>query len=127
MRVERRGVGLAAGAVACLVIGWCSMGEGEPVPAISLGITPGEKQLKLTASHPEIGLVFELHCYETGPFQQGTGVVRDDGSVVFTYKTGGMSSTTTFTPRGGGRIAMDVVAGGPLEELGKVSYVGPCM
>lgn len=135
MRAALRIESVAAGAAACLaaaVIGRCRVGEGgvgpkESAPRIGLDFTVVKEQLKLVASHPEIGRVFELHCYETGPFQRGTGSRRDDGSVVFSYEKGGMTSTTTFTPRGRGRISMEVTVDGPLEELRKISYIGPCM
>ena len=49
---------------------------------LRLDFSDDGKQLKLLVRHPEIGLVCELHCYEAGPFHYGTGVKRDDGSVV---------------------------------------------
>jgi hypothetical protein len=85
------------------------------------------KQLKLLVRHAEIGLVCELWCYEAGPFQYGRGSKSGDGSVVFIHTSGKMTATTTFTPNGESRVLMDVLVQGPMEELKKVVYMGPCM
>jgi hypothetical protein len=38
-----------------------------------------------------------------------------------------MTATTSFSPRGIDGVSMDILVGGPLEELKKVNIVGPCM
>jgi hypothetical protein len=85
------------------------------------------KQLKLLVRHAEIGLVCELWCYEAGSFQYGKGSKSGDGSVVFIHTSGKMTATTRFTPSGESRVSMDVSVQGPIEELKKVVYMGPCM
>ncbi len=101
-------------AVGLVVFGGCAGGEQgiEPVgggggPAASMGLdfTQDERHLRLVARHPQLGQVFELWCYEGGPFRQGTPSKRPDGGVVFTHKSGNMTATTTFTPSGEGRLA----------------------
>jgi hypothetical protein len=77
--------------------------------------------------HAEIGLVCELWCYEGGPFQYGKASKRQDGSVVFVHAAGKMTATTTFVPSGEGRVLMDILVQGPIEELKTVAYMGPCM
>ena len=123
-------------AVGLVVFGGCAGDEqgiepvgggGGPAASMSLDFTQDERHLRLVARHPQLGQVFELWCYEGGPFRQGTPSKRPDGSVVFTHKSRNMTATTTFTPSGEGRIVMDVVVEGPLEELKKVPYMGPCM
>lgn len=81
----------------------------------------------LDIRHPQIGLVCEHQCYETGPFQQGTGTRKKDGSIVLTCRSGKMTAITTFTLVAEGRISMDIVVEGPLEQLRKVAYMGACM
>ena len=81
----------------------------------------------LEIRHPQIGLVCELQCYETGPFQQGTGTKKKDGSIVLTYRSSEMTAITTFALVAEGRISMDIVVEGPLEQLRKVAYMGACM
>jgi hypothetical protein len=95
--------------------------------AFRLDILDDGKQLKLLAWHPEIGSIFELWCYEGGPFRYGAGSKREDGSVVFVHISGKMTATTTFTPMVEGKISMDILVEGPLEELKKVNIMGPCM
>ena len=81
----------------------------------------------LDVRHPQIGLVFVLQCYETGPFQQGEGKKNPDGTVVFSYTSGDMTCTTTFTPVGTERVQMDIAVDGPPGDLEKIPYIGPCM
>jgi hypothetical protein len=95
--------------------------------SLHLDIADDGQQIKLLVRHPEIGLVCELWCYEGGPFRYGTAVKRDDGSVAFVHKSGQMTATTTFIPKEVGRVAMNVLIAGPLEELKQVKFVGPCM
>ena len=106
-------------AIACL-----SIAQAAP---LQLDIGDDGTQLKLVVRHPDIGLVCELWCYEGGPFRYGTATKRDDGRVVFVHTSGGMTATTTFTPKGPDRVLMDMVVEGPREELKKVNLVGPCM
>ncbi len=115
----RRVVCVLVVAIACLRIA-------QAAP-LQLDIGDDGKQLKLNVRHPEIGLVCELWCYEGGPFRYGTALKRDDGRVVFVHTSGGMTATTTFTPKGPDRVLMDMVIQGPREELKKVNLVGPCM
>jgi hypothetical protein len=98
-----------------------------PATPLRLEIADDGKQLKLLVRHPAIGLVCELWCYEGGPFQYGKGTRREDGSVVLVHTARQMTATTTFTPRGQDRIAMEVRVEGPLAELKTVRYVGPCV
>jgi len=86
-----------------------------------------ERALRLLVSRPEIGLAFKLHCFESAPFHSGTAEKRPDGSVVFSYTAGEMKCVTTFTPKVGGRVEMNVVATGPLEELKKIKFIDGCM
>ena len=55
----------------------------------------GDKEAKLTPNleirHPQLGLICDLQCYETGPFQQGEAIKKADGTVVFTYQSGEMT------------------------------------
>lgn len=86
-----------------------------------------ERALRLVVSHREIGLVFKLHCFEVGPFHEGAGERRPDGSVVLRYASGSMTCVTTFSPMQGGRIAMDIEVTGPLEELRTIRFIDACM
>jgi len=89
-----------------------SMSENSAKPEVSLGFEyfprRDETALRLLASRPEMGLAFKFHCFEVGPFHEGTAEKRPDGSVVFTYESGEMKCVTTFTPRLGGRVEMDI-------------------
>lgn len=87
----------------------------------------GKVTPKLDIDHADAGPVCELQCYETGPFQNGTGAKNEDGSVVFSYASGNMTCTTTFTVKGDDRVQALVEVKGPLDELKKVSYLGPCL
>ena len=82
---------------------------------------------RLEIRHAALGFAAEMQCYETGPFQMGKTQKDPDGSVVFSYKSGEMTCTTTFTTPDDERVAMDVLIQGPLEQLRKVAYVGPCL
>ena len=88
-------------------------------------------RLYLVVHHPEIGLAFALHCFEVGPFDQGYGEKRGDGGVVFRYTArldgDELACTTTFEPRPGGRISMDVEVDGPLERLKGIRFIDGCM
>jgi len=81
----------------------------------------------LDVDHALLGPVAELQCYETGPFQHGLATKNDDGSVVFTYESGGMTCSTTFTTRGDDRVQALTEIKGPLDELKKVPYLGACL
>ncbi len=94
---------------------------------LQLDIGDDGKQLKLRLHRLEIGQVCELWCYEGGPFRYGKATKRDDGSVVFVHTAGRMTATTVFTPTGQDRVFMDIVVEGPVEELKRVSLMGPCM
>lgn len=94
---------------------------------LELEVDQQDGKVKLLVRHPEIGRVCELWCYESGPFQRGKGVRREDGSVVISHASGGMNSTTTFTSLPGGRVAMDVEVTGPLDKLQGITLMGPCM
>ena len=91
------------------------------------GGAEGRVTPKLEVRHPEFGLVCELQCYETGPFEVGKGKKNPDGSVVFSYKNGDMSCTTTCTPVGADRVRLDVVIDGPADQIKKIGFIGPCM
>jgi len=93
---------------------------------LELDFTEDEKHQWLLVRHPELGRVFELWCYEGGPFRRGTVSKREDGSVVFEHTSGNMTSATTFTPADD-RVAMDIVVDGPRAELRTVHYMGACM
>jgi hypothetical protein len=86
-----------------------------------------ETALRLLASRPEIGLAFKFHCFEVGPFHEGTAQKRTDGSVVFTYASGQLTCVTTFTPAVGGRVVMDLEVTGPREELEVIRFIDGCM
>jgi len=91
-------------------------------------VDTGKKtQIKLIVSRPEFGVAFKLHCFECGPFQEGTGEKRPDGSVVFSYESGGMTCATTFKPEPGGRVLMEIEADGPAEELKKIKFLDGCL
>src|SRR5262245_32315387 len=98
-----------------------------PAPPLRLEVTDNGRQIKLLVRHEKLGLVCELHCYEGGPFQYGKASKRQDGSVVLCHTSGKMKATTTFTPRGPDRVAMDLLIEGPREDLKCIKYVGPCM
>lgn len=53
----------------------------KPQAGITFDVTQDERHLRLVAHHPELGLAFELWCYEGGPFGQGSWVKQADGSV----------------------------------------------
>src|SRR5690348_5210969 len=90
-----------------------AQGQATGAKPLRLEVADDGKQIKLLVRHPQIGLICELHCYEGGPFQYGKGERRPDGSVVFVHKNRGMTATTTFTPQGEERVAMDLVVEGP--------------
>jgi len=126
--------------VAVVLLASCessSMGAGGPrrgsaaKPEVSLDFEyfprGEERALRLLVSRPEIGLAFKLHCFESAPFRNGTAEKRPDGSVVFSYTAGEMKCVTTFAPKVGGRVEMNVVASGPLEELKKIKFIDGCM
>lgn len=88
--------------------------------------------LYLAVNRPEIGLAFKLHCFESGPFRTGTGEKLGDGRVVFTHKgltedKDELTCVTTFTPKPGGRVLMEVEADGPLDELKQIRFLDGCM
>jgi len=87
----------------------------------------GRTTPKLDVEHADLGPVCELQCYETGPFQHGPGTVNEDGSVVFSYQSGNMTCTTTFTTQGDNRVQGITEVTGPLSELKKVRYLGACL
>ena len=68
-----------------------------------------QKRPRLEIRHAKLGFVAEMQCYETGPFQLGSAKKNADGSVVFSYKSGEMTCTTTFTALDDERVAKDVV------------------
>jgi len=103
-------------------------GSAEASGPLSIDVHHGDKDhLLLAASRSEFGLAFELWCYEAGLLHNGTGEKREDGSVVFTHRSGDVTGTTTFTPVQPDRIIMKMVATGPMERLKEASYLGPCM
>ena len=116
-------------AVMCLLVAQAS----KPVEGLSvasplqLDLSDDGNQLKVLVRHSEIGPVCELWCYEGGPFHYGRGAKLEDGRIVLVHTAGGMTATTTFTPKGQDRILMDILVEGPLEELKGVNLVGPCM
>jgi len=139
MRVRRNSVAVffLAGAVAMLASGESGMSGGDPMsersakPEVSLDFEyfprGDETALRLLASRPEIGLAFKFHCFEAGPFHEGTAQKRPDGSVVFAYESGEMKCVTTFTPKVGGRVEMDLEVTGPLDELKKIRFIDGCL
>src|SRR5207237_257977 len=117
---------LLPGVFCFLVVGQARLSAiAKPPTPLRLDLADDGKQLKLLVRHPEIGLVCELHCYEAGPFHYGKGATREDGSVVLTHTSGGMSCTTTFTTLGEDRVSMDVLVQGPNEELKQILFIGP--
>ena len=86
-----------------------------------------QKRPRLEIRHAKLGFVAGMQCYETGPFQVGRAKKNPDGSVVFRYANGEMTCTTTFTTLDDERIAKDVVIEGPVEQLRKIPYIGPCL
>ena len=115
--------------VMCLFLGQAAHAVQITSDATPLKLDIGDdgKQLKLLVHRREIGQVCELWCYEGGPFRYGKATRRDDGSVVFVHNSGRMRATTTFTPTGQDRVLMDIAIEGPIEELHRVSLMGPCM
>jgi len=111
--------------------GGASMGATQGKPEITLDYEyfprGEERALRLVARRPEVGLAFKFHCFEVGPFHEGTAEKRPDGSVVFTYRAGELKCVTTFTPLAGGRIAMDLEVSGPVEELKKIRFIDGCL
>ena len=114
----------------------CMMGatvcEGKSKLSLSFVQVPrrgrgGKTTPKLIVDHADLGPVCELQCYETGPFQHGGALKNDDGSVVFNYKSGNMTCTATFTAIGDNRVQSLVEIKGPLDELRKIPYTGPCL
>lgn len=87
----------------------------------------GKTTPKLDVDHALLGPVCELQCYETGPFQHGLATRNDDGSIVFTYESGNMTCSTTFTTQGDDRVQAATEIRGPLDELKKVPYLGACL
>ena len=107
-----------------------SLAEKDGGPNLTLEFTGAPSgstptRVYLVVNHPEIGLAFKLHCYESGLFRTGTGEKLDDGRVVFTLKSltedkDELTCVTTFTPQPGGRVLMEVEADGPLDELKQI-------
>lgn len=103
--------------------------DGDPDVTLDYERFPrGEvEDLRLVVSHREIGLAFKLHCFEVGPFHEGTAEKRRDGSVVFRYASGSVACETTFRPLEGGRVVMDIEVRGPAEELRATRFIDACM
>ena len=124
-----------AGALAGVVIvGSLAHGQaaGKPLIKLDFAKVPRDdqglqKRPRLQVRHAKLGLVAELQCYETGPFQLGDAKKNADGSVVFSYTSGEMTCTTTFTALDDECVAKDVVITGPFKELQKFPYIGPCL
>ncbi len=125
------------GAAAMLASGESGMSGGDPMsersakPEVSLDFEyfprGDETALRLLASRPEIGLAFKFHCFEVGPFHEGTAEKRSDGSVVFAYESAQMKCVTTFTPKVGGRVEMDLDVTGPPDVLKKIRFLDGCL
>ena len=79
------------------------MSPQTPDPEVELGFeyfARGEETaLRLLASRSETGLAFKLHCFEVGPFHEGTAEKRPDGSVVFAYASGAICGSFILDPR----------------------------
>jgi hypothetical protein len=87
----------------------------------------GRTTPKLLVEHADLGPVCELQCYETGPFQTGDAVKKEDGSVVFSYESGNMTCTTTCTTVGDDRVQALTEVQGLTDDLKKVPYLGACL
>ena len=87
----------------------------------------GRTTPKLDVDHADLGPVCELQCYETGPFQTGDAVKKEDGSIVFSYESGNMTCTTTCTTVGDDRVQALTEIKGPFDDVKKVPYLGACL
>ena len=124
---------LAVGAAAALSLGSVCWAV-QPASKLTLNfrLVPregreGRATPKLDVDHADLGPVCELQCYETGPFQVGDGVKKEDGSVVFSYQSGDMTCTTTCTTIGDDRVQALTEIRGSFDDVKKVPYLGACL
>ncbi len=132
MSAERMVFVVAAVAASLSVLSLCAGAPRESKLTLSYRQVPrqgreGKTTPKLDVDRADVGPVCELQCYETGPFQTGDAVKKEDGSVVFSYQSGNMTCVTTLTAQGDDRVQALTEIKGPLEELKSVRYLGACL